>query len=84
MVFGITRAQARILVPKHLAGAGPYVAQVTPDREGDDERHLSVIGVLCRGDPEQANPRNLRPFRMEITVRRDGDDWLAVSATVHR
>lgn len=84
---GITRAEARILVPRYLADSGyaPYVAHVTtdPDREGEEERTLSVIGVLCRGDPTKAKPRQIKPFRLEIEVRRDGDDWLAVSATVH-
>ncbi len=84
----IIRAQARVLVPRYLGESGyvPYVAYVTtdPDREGEDTRTLSVMGVLCRGDPTQAKPRQIRPFRLEIEVRRDGDDWLAVSATVHR
>ena len=85
---GINRAQARMYVAKYLADSGyrPYVANVTtdPELEGEDERTLSVLGMLCRGDPNQAKPRHMKPFRLEIGVRRDGDDWLAVSATIHR
>lgn len=85
---GVTAAQARMYIPKYLADSGyaPYVAHVTtdPGHEGEDERTVSVIGVLCRGDPALANPRHIKPFRLEIRVRRDGDDWLATSATVHR
>lgn len=85
---GLTGPQIRALVPRHLEDAklSPFVAHVftRSEEEGDDERTLTVIGILCRGDPMDASPRQMRPFQAELRVRVDGDDWTIVSATVHR
>ena len=84
---GISKGQCQVLIPRYLSDAGylPYVAHVTTDdQQGLDERTVTVVGVLCRGDPALANPRQIKPFRLEIRVRRDGDDWLATTATLHR
>jgi len=81
------RALGGVLLQLHRSGApAPYVASVLleEDEEGADERQVTILGILARGDPARTAPRNLRAFRIKARLAWIDGAWLVMSATLER
>ena len=70
---------------EHAAGRFfPYVALVAPDPgDVDDVKHVAVLGILARGNPEKMRNVDLVPVRLELKIRKTATGFVVLSARSH-